>query len=308
MPFADMRATVFALSPTQLDDTSAAPGNVASIINDAYQQFLRYRPWLEKTRYTPIISPAVFTAGTVSVTQGAAIVTGVGTGWTSALVGRYFKIGQRAWYRIVAFTSGTSISLEKAWEDTSLSAQKYEIAGLRFLLPSDAERVIRLNGKNWPVFGQTPWLVDFNDPLRIIHGSPIVYNESTIVFGGIREIEWWPVPSVSETFMLVYLAKIPKLVAPSDTTLLDEDTIVQLAKAEACRRLYSRTGDSVWSELSNTYQGLYAEMRDMLVRDDRRKRRPLMQALDSDDVPNYTDPAWNSAFRTIQSLAQQSLA
>lgn len=310
MSFIDMQNAVLALSPNQLTTGSADPGNVKFVVNNAYSQLLRYRPWVETLRQRVVTSQAPVTAGTVTVGNGLTLVTGAATAWTSALVGRYLRIGQRAQIRIESVASATSLTLSQNWDDISLSAQKYEINQIRFALPLDAERVLRIVGPQWFLNRQNAWLIDIQDPIRILHGPPLVYTEITQFDGnnGVKEVEWWPIPNSIQMHMVSYRATIPPLVADSDTPVLVEDTITKLAQAEACRMLYSRSGEAAWNTLAGEFQTIYVEMRDSLAREDRRKHSPAMQALDSDDIPNWTDPSWVAAFRMIQSLASTKLA
>lgn len=72
--------------------------------------------------------------GTVSVTQDSITVTGVGTAFTSAMIGRWFceadsnGLAVGNWYRVTSYASTTSIELESVFEETSLSGSSYIIA------------------------------------------------------------------------------------------------------------------------------------------------------------------------------------
>ena len=80
------------------------------------------------------LTVADYDDGTVSTTQNDATVTGSGTAFTSAMVGRWFcetdssglTIGN--WYRITSFASTTSLELESVFEETALSGSSYVIA------------------------------------------------------------------------------------------------------------------------------------------------------------------------------------
>lgn len=86
------------------------------------------------------LSQVKYTTGTISVVNGSATVTGVGTTFTSAMVGRYFQItsdtGDGLWYKVVAFVSTTSITLENYYQGTTISTVNYQIAEA-FGLPED---------------------------------------------------------------------------------------------------------------------------------------------------------------------------
>jgi len=59
-----------------------------------------------------------YTTGTVEVAATTGVVTGTGTTFTSAMVGRGFKAtGHSAWYRIKTYTSATSIIIEDDLDD-----------------------------------------------------------------------------------------------------------------------------------------------------------------------------------------------
>ena len=80
-----------------------------------------------------------YATGTVSLTNGSNIVTGSGTTFTSAMVGRWFtitdttKYGQGYWYRIAGFTDTTHVTLGANdgtavnWLNASISSATYRI-------------------------------------------------------------------------------------------------------------------------------------------------------------------------------------
>ena len=75
-----------------------------------------------------------YVTGTVAVTQNSVTVTGTDTTFTAAMVGRWFcetdsdgnTVGN--WYKISAYSSATSITLESVFEESSLSGSTYIIA------------------------------------------------------------------------------------------------------------------------------------------------------------------------------------
>lgn len=84
------------------------------------------------------LSVADYTTGTVSLTQGSNLVTGSGTTFTAAMVGRWFTVtdttvpGQGYWYRITGYTDATHISLGSLtqpveWGNANCSGATYLI-------------------------------------------------------------------------------------------------------------------------------------------------------------------------------------
>ena len=85
------------------------------------------------------LSVDVYNTGTVTVTNGSATVTGAGTTFTAAMVGRYFQTtNDQYWYRIAAYTSATVVTLENVFEGASGSLQAYSISEA-FALPEDLQ-------------------------------------------------------------------------------------------------------------------------------------------------------------------------
>lgn len=70
------------------------------------------------------------TTGTVTVDVTTGVVTGSGTTFTSAMVGRPFKAnGHSTWYRVKTFTNTTSIVIEDDLDDTATAYTGGAIAG-----------------------------------------------------------------------------------------------------------------------------------------------------------------------------------
>lgn len=65
-----------------------------------------------------------YTTGTITtLANGSASVTASDSTFTSAMVGRYFRIdADGEWYKISAYTSATAITLEKEYQGVSISA------------------------------------------------------------------------------------------------------------------------------------------------------------------------------------------
>ncbi len=68
-----------------------------------------------------------YNPGTLSITYGTTSVVGVGTTWTSSMVGRYILL-QDFWYPILTVNSTTSITLGSTYVGDTLAASTYYIA------------------------------------------------------------------------------------------------------------------------------------------------------------------------------------
>ena len=76
---------------------------------------------------------ADYTDGTVAVTNSNTTITGTNTTWTPAMVGRYFQVtdptstGQGYFYKVSAYTSATSLTLDNYFDGATGSSLVYRI-------------------------------------------------------------------------------------------------------------------------------------------------------------------------------------
>lgn len=74
-----------------------------------------------------------YTTGSIALTNGGTIITGTDTVFTAAMVGRWLEVtdetstGQGYFYRISAYNSATSLTLETAWDGATGSGLTYRI-------------------------------------------------------------------------------------------------------------------------------------------------------------------------------------
>lgn len=86
-----------------------------------------------------------YTTGTISLTGGVSAsttVTGSGTTFTEAMVGRYLKVddvlGDGNWYRITGFSSPTSVVMENKYDGSTVAGRNFILAEA-FNLPEDLQ-------------------------------------------------------------------------------------------------------------------------------------------------------------------------
>lgn len=83
-----------------------------------------------------------YTTGTVMATNGNTTITGSGTTFTNAMVGRYLKvddvIGDGNWYRITGYNSSTSLTIENKYDGLTTSGKAFVIAEI-FALPEEMQ-------------------------------------------------------------------------------------------------------------------------------------------------------------------------
>ena len=137
-----------------------------------------------------------YTTGTVSITNGSAIVTGSGTTFTAAMVGRYIKVNADGnWHKIASYTSATVITLEREYGGTTVTGGAYTIGDMP-ILPDGyhmypvyfaVAHYWHMNGE--PVKGREYERM-FNDgssALKIEHGSK--YNNPVVDDGEVETVK-----------------------------------------------------------------------------------------------------------------------
>jgi hypothetical protein len=93
-------------------------------------------------RSTRVSLAAPYSTGTVSIVAGDTTVTGSGTTFTSAMVGRHIRFnGEAEQYRITAYTGATSISVENYLGPANLSGVTYTITDERKAMPTNCRSI-----------------------------------------------------------------------------------------------------------------------------------------------------------------------
>lgn len=86
------------------------------------------------------LSQDSYATGTIVATNGSVTITGSGTTFTQAMVGRYIQVsdvtGDGNWYRITGFTSATVLTIENKYDGITTSGKAFVIAEI-FSLPED---------------------------------------------------------------------------------------------------------------------------------------------------------------------------
>lgn len=301
LTFADLKTGVQDLSPSQVGD--AVSGRA---VNRAYQRILRLRPWVmlwKSTTFAPLVDK---TAGTITLTRNSTGVVGVGTAFASTDVKRYLRYGSRQPIRITAVADATNLTLGEEWDEPTVAGAAYTLFTLRHVLPSDADRVLRVSGPSYKLERRNLGLIDYFDPTRQQRGTPAIYSEAERV-SDLLEVELWPVSSGDETFYLQYRMAVANMTGTQQPVIAPE-AIMALGQYEMAMTLFHRTGDQTFLAAAQEAKKEYAEVLDGLIREDRRQRGPQPVALDADDAVNVNDPSTIAFFRRFNTLGLSQLA
>lgn len=163
-----------------------------------------------------------YTTGTIAINNGATTVTGSGTTFTEAMVGRWLvvtdttKPGQGYWYLINGYTSVGVITLNQSWQDNSITGATYRICEVP-LIPEEGHQILvdgvtadfysgfkdDLTQATW--FNNKFWTGDGQNPSRRIGDKSVIAgligminyyqdrNQSAIVRRGLKVNPWWSI-------------------------------------------------------------------------------------------------------------------
>lgn len=99
--------------------------------------------WKELKTYGELVLIPDYTDGAVSITQDSRTVTGSGTAWTSAMVGRFFRHANTGLlYRIISVQSATQLTLQSPIVESSASGLSYLIRKRFYRVNTDIRIVL----------------------------------------------------------------------------------------------------------------------------------------------------------------------
>jgi hypothetical protein len=124
-------------------------------VESAFRRVCERREWSWRIKHSQWVAPALYNTGTVSVSQGSQTVTGLGTSWTTNMIGRQFRIGVNApIYTIVSVDGATSLTLDLFWAGPDQVDKTYEIYQCYFEAPYDFHHLICIwdPRMNWQLY------------------------------------------------------------------------------------------------------------------------------------------------------------
>lgn len=235
-------------------------------IKQSHRAFGNQYQWSYRRRDTIIQTVAPYATGTVTVTAGSGTVTGSGTAWTSAMVGRQIRIaGETVFWWIGAVNVGLqTLTLADAqlqavvWVATGAAGVAYSIFADQFAVPADMAIILTQVG-TWPLQETSQTEIDLLDPGRVSGGSGVPdrwYWCRTRVTGTTqyRFIGLWPVPGAAGTLRVPYLIEPPDLTADTDLPVVPSEVLELSAGIRAALLVFGKTGDQRWALVAKGLQ------------------------------------------------------
>ena len=262
-------------------------------IRDRYRRILESKDWSALRREGEFQLNALKSTGTVAITRGATTVTGTGTSFASTDVGRQFKAGGDApVYTVSAYTSSTSITLDRAYGGATVTASTFKIFDgyvtaptdfLRFLTIVDVGNSYRL--AHWVSQAE----LNAYDPQRTNFGDPYLfvdrmYNTASTP---MPQFEVWPYTNAARTLYYTYIKRGTDLINDTDIPIwpLRSDVIVSGALADAARWPGTADKPNPYFARADYWKSYELEFVDKMIEMERRDEEVYATYLQQNTVP-----------------------
>lgn len=221
-------------------------------INSAYHRILDYRNWKGLEVEAWLESVAVYTAGTVTVTNGSAAITGSSTVWIAGMTGRKFRVdGRKEWYTFTR-TAATTGTLDRVYEGDSGSALAYHIFQNVYSLPAGCKFIQVMNNirTGGPLHIKTRRELDEISASRSSYGEPSLFHPSSDTAEAsppvLHRVELYPIPEFAAGYPYTYQS-IPTDFTGQNTSssplpFVSDDAISAFAKASILRHQKDGSG------------------------------------------------------------------
>lgn len=221
------------------------------------------KAWRHFEKQALLQAPAPYSTGTITVTNGSAVVTGSGTVFATTVAGQVLDGPDDREYKILTRDSATQITLIGAYIGATAAAQTYSIVYNKVAVPSDFQphRLIALGlqdaggGGGRLTHVDTPDLLNANSQQVQQTGRPTHYR----YFEGA--IYLWPAPSTAMGLDCYYKKTWTRLTV--DTASLDafdldtdwpdelQEAILLGTTARALRYMENDTWMEVWRDFED---------------------------------------------------------
>jgi hypothetical protein len=178
---------------------------LTAYLRDGYNQILASRPWAGLEAEGAILTVAPVLAGSVSVTEGSATVTGAGTAWTADLIGRVFRVQPDGDWYVVASVTGQTLELAETYRGATATGAPYLVAQHRYALPAEVKQLLTAQMPHRPMTQPSQIREDLR---RWQTGTPVLWRHGPLTpegpTGSLRTLEFWPVPDGEYAIPYIY--------------------------------------------------------------------------------------------------------
>lgn len=207
---------------------------------DRYRSITENNLWSFKIGESTFYTPAAYSTGTVTMTNSSAAVTGSGTTFTSAMVGRQLVVAGFV-FTISQYTSATAITIDKTWYGDTVAGSTFSIVQA-YITPTPADFHSWISiidpALGWRIrTGHTSFELDLIDARRSSTGTPTLLASRSYNSSNIATFELWPYSTSVKQYTYMYEKRLADLSASNDTppAIIRSDILVKGALADLAR-------------------------------------------------------------------------
>ena len=209
-------------------------------IIDRYRSITETILWSFKIGQGSLYTPAAYSTGTITMTNGSAVVTGSGTTFTSAMVGRQLLVGGFV-FTIASYSGATSITVDTTWRRDTTAGATYQILQA-YITPAETDFLAYISvidpANGWRIrTGYNSQELDSIDARRSSTGTPCLLAGRAYNSSDIAMYELWPYSTSANQYMYIYEKRIADLSTPTATppAIIRSDILVKGALADLSR-------------------------------------------------------------------------
>ena len=180
------------------------PPLVSQFITNSYRRILDSRLWYGLMTRGQISVPTVYSTGTATFTLGSNLIQGIGTAWTTSMVGMQIRCGFNTGYYNVSAVNPTlqQITVDLPWGNPTASAG-YQLLQTWVTLGPNIKLVLEMvnQRQGWRLLCNLPQAaLNEWDTWRTTTGWTQILANKEPNAAGWPMYELWPAPTFQQTF------------------------------------------------------------------------------------------------------------
>lgn len=228
------------IGEVQLWNPDADPLLIGRWINNNYRKIIERRNWYGLMVRGQVSTPQMTSAGTATITNGSALVSGQGTGWTAALIGQQFRVGFTNPFQTIVDVNPTTqvLELDMPYGAQSLTSTGYQIAQVWVTLGANIRYILDA------VNQQQGWRMQTNVPQQSLNeidtwrtsvGWSYLFSALPPTPDGQLQVEIYPTPFFLQVFPYLAYTQPPNMVADADSPVMfiRSDVLVSMTIGDA---------------------------------------------------------------------------
>lgn len=226
-------------------------------INARYAMILGLEDWkgIEKKGWLETV--AAITTGTINATQGSTAISGVGMTWTDSITGMQLLVDGSPKLYTATYVDATDLTLDRPFEDDSVSAGGYNLIQSIYALPDDCRqlRVIQNPYSGLALSEMTALEFAQKVGLPTLQGTAssfIPQPDTTDPGNGqaAQAIQLYPLPTLAQGYPLLYEQAAPGFDGVSTNAgplnFVSDAAILAGARADLCGDKENYAGAEHW--------------------------------------------------------------